>query len=64
MIQKEQYDALKKIRNDFGLVHPATKIFEDKRKKREKKYPKQHIEKEFLDFYEENEGYVYQDEEY
>ena len=41
---KTQYEILESIRRDWDEVYPATKVFEDKRKKRERKYPKQAME--------------------
>ena len=41
---KTQSEILESIRRDWDEVCPATKVFEDKRKKRERKYPKQAME--------------------
>lgn len=44
---RTQLEVIKSIRNDWGQVHPSTKIFRDRRDKAEEKYPKQTREREF-----------------
>lgn len=41
---KATYDALKKIRKDWGDISPVTKIIPNKKKKKKEKYPKQKME--------------------